>query len=128
MAAKAFPDKIAIGIDAREGRVAVSGWAEETELGVIELARRFEDCGVSALIVTDIGRDGTKTGVNVELTGGLADSVDIPVIASGGVAGLGDVTALTSWPGRPIGGAILGKALYDGDMDPADALKAAASC
>jgi phosphoribosylformimino-5-aminoimidazole carboxamide ribotide isomerase len=123
-AARAFPDQVAVGIDARDGRVAVQGWAETTDMKAVDLARAFEGCGVAALIVTDIGRDGTKSGVNVALTGELADAVSIPVIASGGVKNVADLTALKSRSGRPIAGAVLGRALYDGDIDPAEALKA----
>jgi phosphoribosylformimino-5-aminoimidazole carboxamide ribotide isomerase len=94
-------------------------------MDAIELARRFEGCGVAALIVTDIARDGAKAGVNVELTGAMADAVSIPVIASGGVRSVDDLRALRNRPGRPIHGAILGRALYDGDIDPSEALLAA---
>jgi len=124
VAAGRFPEQIAVGIDARNGKVAVSGWAEDTNMDAIELAKRFEGCGVAALIVTDIGRDGTKAGVNVELTGAMADAVSIPVIASGGVKSVDDLRALKNRPGRPIHGAILGRALYDGDIDPTEALLA----
>jgi phosphoribosylformimino-5-aminoimidazole carboxamide ribotide isomerase len=124
-AARAFPDQVAVGIDARDGRVAVQGWAETTDMKAVDLARAFEGCGVAALIVTDIGRDGTKSGVNVALTGELADAVSIPVIASGGVKNVADLTALKSRSGRPIAGAVLGRALYDGDIDPAEALEVA---
>jgi phosphoribosylformimino-5-aminoimidazole carboxamide ribotide isomerase len=123
-AARAFPGAIAVGIDARDGRVAVQGWAETTDMQAVELAKVYEGCGVAALIVTDIARDGTKGGVNVELTGAMADAVSIPVIASGGVKSVADLTALKSRPGRPIEGAILGRALYDGDIDPTEALLA----
>jgi len=125
-AARAYPERIAVSLDAREGRVALSGWAEQTEIDAIDLARRFEDAGVAALIVTDIARDGLKTGVNVALTRALADAVSIPVIASGGVKAIADIEALRATPGRAIHGCILGRALYDGDIDPAAALKAAA--
>lgn len=124
-AARAFPGAIAVGVDARDGRVAVQGWAETTDMRAVELAKRYEGCGVAALIVTDIGRDGLKTGVNVALTGAMADAVSIPVIASGGVKGVDDLIALKARPGRPIEGAILGRALYDGDIDPTEALLAA---
>jgi phosphoribosylformimino-5-aminoimidazole carboxamide ribotide isomerase len=123
--AREFPDRIAVGIDARDGKVAVEGWVEQTDLDAIELARRFEDAGVAALIVTDIGRDGMKRGVNVEFTGAMADAVHIPVIASGGVASANDIAALRARPGRAIHGAIIGRALYDGGLSAADALKAA---
>jgi phosphoribosylformimino-5-aminoimidazole carboxamide ribotide isomerase len=123
-AARLFPGQVAVGIDARDGRVAVQGWAETTDMMAVELARAFEGCGVAALVVTDIGRDGTKAGVNVELTGEMADAVSIPVIASGGVRNVADLRALKSRPGQPIEGAILGRALYDGDIDPTEALLA----
>jgi phosphoribosylformimino-5-aminoimidazole carboxamide ribotide isomerase len=123
--AREFPDRIAVGIDARDGKVAVEGWVEQTDLDAITLAKKFEDAGVAALIVTDIGRDGMKRGVNVDFTGRMADAVHIPVIASGGVASAADITALRTRPGRPIHGAIIGRALYDGALSAADALKAA---
>ena len=124
-AARAFPGCVAVGIDARDGRVAVQGWAETTDMQAVDLGRIYEDCGVAALIVTDIGRDGAKGGVNIELTGAMADAVSIPVIASGGVKNVDDLRALKSRVGRPIEGAILGRALYDGDIDPVEALLAA---
>ena len=125
-AARALPGRIVIGIDARDGRVAVEGWAETSDMEAIELARAFEGCGVAGLIVTDISRDGMKTGVNVDFTRQMAQAVSIPVIASGGVAGVGDITALRQAGGaRSIAGCILGRALYDGDIDPAQALAAA---
>lgn len=123
-AARAFPGQIAVGIDARDGFVAVEGWAQTTSMQAVELARAFEGCGVSAIIVTDIARDGLKAGVNVSLTGALADAVSIPVIASGGVRDIDDLRALRSRKGAPVAGAILGRALYDGDIDPAAALMA----
>ena len=125
-AARAHPGRIAVGVDVRDGRVAVSGWAEASELTAVDVARRFEDAGVAALIITDIGRDGTLEGVNVEATGALADAVAIPVIASGGVASLDDLRALKARAGTPISGAILGKSLYAGRIAPADALALAA--
>jgi len=124
-AAKVFPGQVAVGIDARDGLVAVQGWAETTDMHAVDLARAFEGCGVAAIIVTDIARDGLKTGVNVDLTGQLADAVSIPIIASGGLKNVGDITALKNRAGKPIAGAILGRALYDGDIDPAAALLAA---
>ncbi|MDX2235278.1 MAG: 1-(5-phosphoribosyl)-5-[(5-phosphoribosylamino)methylideneamino]imidazole-4-carboxamide isomerase [Hyphomonadaceae bacterium] len=124
-AARRHPGAIAVGVDARDGRVAVSGWAEQTDINAIDLAMHFEDAGVAALIVTDIGRDGLKKGVNVAFTGAIADAVTIPVIASGGVAGVDDITALKARPGRAIHGAIIGRALYDGDLDAQAALAAA---
>ena len=126
-AARAHPGRIAVGVDVRDGRVAVSGWAEASELSAADVARRFEDAGVAALIITDIGRDGTLAGVNVAATGELADAVDIPVVASGGVASVDDLRALKAWPGRAIEGAILGKSLYEGAVDPTEALRVAAS-
>lgn len=125
-AAKDLPGQIVVGIDAKEGMVAVEGWAETSDMSAIDLAKAFEGCGVAALIVTDISRDGMKTGVNVEFTGAIADAVEIPVIASGGVAGVQDILDLKSHTGtRPIAGSILGRALYDGDLDPIEALEAA---
>lgn len=125
-AAGALPGRVAVGIDAVNGMVAVEGWAETSDMPAIELAKAFQGCGVSAIIATDIGRDGMKTGVNVDFTGELADSVSIPVIASGGVKGVEDITALRARTGtRPVSGAILGRALYDGDIDPPAALDAA---
>ncbi|MEM8919843.1 MAG: 1-(5-phosphoribosyl)-5-[(5-phosphoribosylamino)methylideneamino]imidazole-4-carboxamide isomerase [Pseudomonadota bacterium] len=124
-AAKAHEGRIAVGVDAKEGRVAVQGWAETTDMTAVELAKAFEGCGVAAIIVTDIGRDGMKTGVNVDLTGALADAVSIPIIASGGVKGVEDISALRARAGSPIAGAILGRALYDGDIAPDQALAAA---
>jgi phosphoribosylformimino-5-aminoimidazole carboxamide ribotide isomerase len=124
-AARAFPGHVAVGIDAREGKVAVQGWAETTDMQAVELAKVFEGCGVAAIIVTDIARDGLKSGVNVALTGQLADAVSIPIIASGGMKNIYDITALKNRVGTPIEGAILGRALYDGDIDPVEALLAA---
>lgn len=124
-AAKEFPERIAVAIDARDGKVAVQGWAEQTELTAVDLALRFQDAGVAAVIVTDIGRDGLKTGVNVALSGAVADATHLPVIASGGVKGVEDIVALRARAARPIHGVILGRALYDGDIDPAAAIKAA---
>jgi phosphoribosylformimino-5-aminoimidazole carboxamide ribotide isomerase len=124
-AARAFPGSIAIGIDAINGMVAVEGWVETIDLAALDLARQFEDVGVSALIVTDVGRDGTKTGINVDFTCEIANAVTIPVIASGGLAGVGDITALKARNGTPISGAILGRALYDGLIDPVEALRLA---
>ncbi|MGB5556542.1 MAG: 1-(5-phosphoribosyl)-5-[(5-phosphoribosylamino)methylideneamino]imidazole-4-carboxamide isomerase [Paracoccaceae bacterium] len=120
-AAKAFPDQIAVGIDARNGRVATKGWAEETDVMVIDLARSFEDAGVAAIIYTDINRDGAMQGPNVEATAALANAVAIPVIASGGVSSLDDLIALKNC-GAALNGAISGRALYDGAIDLAQAL------
>lgn len=122
--ARAYPGKIAVGIDARNGLVAVEGWAEVSDLDALDLASAFEDSGVAAIIVTDIGRDGLKTGVNVDLTASMANKVTIPVIASGGVRSVADITNLRN-SGAPVSGSILGRALYDGDIDPKAALDAA---
>jgi phosphoribosylformimino-5-aminoimidazole carboxamide ribotide isomerase len=120
-AARAFPGRVAVGVDAREGRVAVEGWAEATDLTALDLARRFEDAGVSALIYTDIERDGAMQGPNVEATAALARAVSIPVIASGGVSSLDDLRALKAC-GAPLDGVISGRALYDGRIDLAEAV------
>ncbi|MFV1600694.1 MULTISPECIES: 1-(5-phosphoribosyl)-5-[(5-phosphoribosylamino)methylideneamino]imidazole-4-carboxamide isomerase [unclassified Phaeobacter] len=121
-AARAFPGKVAVGIDARNGRVATKGWAEETDVMVTDLAKSFEDAGVAAIIYTDILRDGAMKGPNIEATADLANAVSIPVIASGGVSSLDDLQALKSC-GAPLNGAISGRALYDGAIDLAQALK-----
>jgi phosphoribosylformimino-5-aminoimidazole carboxamide ribotide isomerase len=121
-AARSFPGQVAVGIDAIGGMVAVEGWVETTDLTALDLARVFEDAGVAALIVTDVGRDGTKTGINIDFTGEIADAVTIPVIASGGLAGVGDIIALKARSGTPVNGAILGRALYDGLIDTVEAL------
>lgn len=121
-AARAFPGQIAVGIDARNGRVATKGWAEETDIRVTDLARSFEDAGVAAIIYTDINRDGAMQGPNITATADLARAVQIPVIASGGVASLSDLIALRDT--GVIAGAISGRALYDGALDLAEALKA----
>ncbi len=124
-AARAFPGQVAVGIDARNGRVATKGWAEETEVMVTDLARSFEDAGVAAIIYTDIERDGAMQGPNVEATAALANAVSIPVIASGGVSSLADLIALRDC-GAKLNGAISGRALYDGALDLREALKALA--
>ena len=121
-AARAFPGHVAVGIDARGGRVATRGWAEETEVMVTDLARRFEDAGVAAIIYTDINRDGAMAGPNVTATAALARAVTIPVIASGGVSSLADLIALRDT--GVIAGAISGRALYDGAVDLRSALAA----
>ncbi len=120
-AARAFPGKVAVGIDARGGRVATKGWAEETDVMVTDLAKSFEDAGVAAIIYTDINRDGAMQGPNVQATADLANAVSIPVIASGGVSSLEDLRALKGC-GAPLNGAISGRALYDGAIDLAAAL------
>ena len=122
-AARAFPGRIAVGIDARGGRVATRGWAEETEAEATDLARSFEDAGVAAIIYTDINRDGAMQGPNVAATAALARAVSIPVIASGGVSRLDDLIALRDC-GAPLNGAISGRALYDGALDLRAALTA----
>ena len=120
-AARAFPGQIAVGIDARGGKVAVEGWAETTETTVLDLARQFEDAGVAAIIYTDIDRDGAMGGPNVEATAGLARAVSIPIIASGGVSSLADLRALKA-TGAPLDGVISGRALYDGRINLAEAV------
>lgn len=127
-AAKRWPGKVVVGIDARSGRVAVEGWAEASDLDAIDLAKKFVDAGVAAIVYTDIDRDGLLKGVNVAATAAMARAVPIPVIASGGLAGIEDVIALKKEAanGAAIDGAILGRALYDGRIDPAAALKEAA--
>jgi len=124
-AARAFPGRVAVGIDARGGRVATRGWAEETEILVTDLARSFEDAGVAAIIYTDILRDGAMQGPNIDATEALARAVAIPVIASGGVSSLGDLVALRDT--GIIAGAISGRALYDGAIDLRAALSLLAS-
>lgn len=121
-ACRAFPAKIAVGIDARGGKVAVEGWAEASELGAVELAKKFEGAGVAAIIYTDIDRDGVLAGINWDSTLDLANSVDIPVIASGGLASIADIRRMTRPDARRLAGAISGRALYDGRLDPAEAL------
>lgn len=121
-AAKAFPGKVAVGIDARNGLVAVEGWAETSSLSAADLGRRFEDAGVAAIIYTDIARDGMLTGVNWEGTVALADAVSIPVIASGGLASIEDIRKLVEPGCAKLAGAITGRALYDGRLDAGQAL------
>lgn len=120
-ACRKFPGHIAVGIDARGGRVAVEGWAEETDIQAVDLARKFADAGVEAIIYTDIDRDGVLQGANIPATAELARAVSIPVIASGGVSSLTDIRALIAE--KKIDGAIIGRALYDGRIDLAEALK-----
>jgi phosphoribosylformimino-5-aminoimidazole carboxamide ribotide isomerase len=121
-AARAFPGHVAVGIDARGGKVATKGWAEETNVEVTDLAKSFEDAGVAAIIYTDINRDGAMQGPNIEATAALARAVSIPVIASGGVSSLEDLVALRDC-GAGLNGAISGRALYDGALDLTEALK-----
>lgn len=123
-AAKAHPGRVAVGIDARDGLVSVEGWAETSMLRVAELAKRFEDAGVSAIIFTDIGRDGMLGGANIEATVELARAVSIPIIASGGVNGVQDIAALAKAKPK-IAGVVIGRALYDGRVGAAEALAAA---
>ena len=122
-AAADHPGRIVVGIDARDGRVAVEGWAETTELGVIELARCFEDCGVAAIVYTDITRDGALVGVDASAIAAVAQQIRIPVIASGGVSSLDDIAALKAREADGIAGIICGRALYDGRIDPVSALR-----
>lgn len=126
-AARQWPEQIAVAVDVKDGKVAVKGWVGTSDLDAITLARRFEDAGVGALIVTDISRDGAMTGVNVDQVGEVADAVHIPVIASGGVASVKDIELLKARKGVPIAGAILGRSLYAGAIRPAEALSVAAT-
>ncbi|MFT0860011.1 1-(5-phosphoribosyl)-5-[(5-phosphoribosylamino)methylideneamino]imidazole-4-carboxamide isomerase [Ancylobacter sp. G4_0304] len=121
-AARRFPGRVAVGLDAKDGRVAVEGWAETSDLTALELARRFEDAGVSAIIYTDIARDGLLKGLNLEATIALAEAISIPVVASGGLASIEDVKALLEPRANKLEGAITGRALYDGRLDPHAAL------
>ena len=125
-AALAYPEQIAVSVDVRKGKVAVEGWTADSDLDAITVAKRFEDAGVAALIVTDIDRDGTVMGFNVEAFGAMADAVNIPVIAAGGLATVDDIARLKARVGVPIAGAVLGRALYNGAIDPAQALRLAA--
>jgi phosphoribosylformimino-5-aminoimidazole carboxamide ribotide isomerase len=122
-AATKFPGRVAVGLDARDGKVAVAGWAETSELTALDIARRFEDAGVAAIIYTDISRDGLLKGLNLDATIALAEAVSIPVIASGGLASLDDIKALMTPRARKLEGAITGRALYDGRLDAVAALK-----
>lgn len=122
-ACKLFPGKVAVGIDAKGGKVAVEGWAEASSLGVIEMAQKFEGAGVSAIIYTDIDRDGILTGINWDTTIALSNTVTIPVIASGGLASLKDIERMLQPDAAKLEGAITGRALYDGRIDPTEALK-----
>jgi phosphoribosylformimino-5-aminoimidazole carboxamide ribotide isomerase len=122
-AARDFPGRVAVGLDARDGKVAVQGWAETSDLSALDIARRFEDVGVAAIIYTDISRDGLLTGLNLDATIALAEAVSIPVIASGGLASIEDIRKLTEPAARKLAGAIAGRALYDGRLDPKEALR-----
>ena len=121
-AARKFPNRVAVGLDARDGRVAVEGWAETSEVKALEIAGRFEDAGVAAIVFTDIARDGLLKGLNLDATIALAERISIPVIASGGLASIDDVRALLQPPAKKLAGAIAGRALYDGRLDPEAAL------
>jgi phosphoribosylformimino-5-aminoimidazole carboxamide ribotide isomerase len=121
-AAKKFPGRVAVGLDARDGKVAVEGWAETSQVTALEIAERFEDAGVAAIIFTDIARDGLLKGLNLEATLALADRISIPVIASGGLASIEDVKAMLMPRASKLAGAIAGRALYDGRLDPSAAL------
>lgn len=122
-AARAFPSRVAVGLDARDGKVAVEGWAETSELSALDIAKRFEDAGVAAIIYTDVARDGMLKGLNLDATIALAEGVSIPVIASGGLASIEDIRALLAPRARKLAGAIAGRALYDGRLDAAAALQ-----
>jgi len=122
-AARDYPGRVAVGLDARDGKVAVEGWAEASELAALEIAKRFEDAGVAAIIYTDISRDGMLKGLNLDATIALAEAISIPVIASGGLASIEDIKALLEPRAQKLAGAIAGRALYDGRLDAAEALK-----
>jgi phosphoribosylformimino-5-aminoimidazole carboxamide ribotide isomerase len=122
-AAADHPGRIVIGIDARGGRVAIEGWSETTEIGVVELARGFEDCGVAAIVYTDITRDGTLVGVDTNAVAAVARQIRVPIVVSGGVSSLDDIAALKAREADGIAGVICGRALYDGRIDPAAALR-----
>ncbi len=122
-AARKFPKRVAVGLDARDGKVAVQGWAETSELAALDIANRFEDAGVAAIIYTDIARDGLLTGLNLDATIALAEAISIPVIASGGLASIEDIKRLTEPRAKKLEGAIAGRALYDGRLDAAEALR-----
>jgi phosphoribosylformimino-5-aminoimidazole carboxamide ribotide isomerase len=117
------PGRVAVGLDARDGKVAVEGWAATSELSALELAQRFENAGVAAIVYTDVARDGMLQGLNLDATIALAEAISIPVIASGGLASLDDVRALMQPRAHKLAGAIAGRALYDGRLDPGQALR-----
>jgi len=125
-AARAWPEQIAVSVDVRKGKVAVEGWTADSDLDAITVAKRFEDAGVAALIITDIDRDGALLGFNVDAFGAIADAINIPVIAAGGLASVDDIKKLRARKGVPVAGAVLGRALYNGAIDPAEALGVAA--
>ena len=122
-AARMHPGRVAVGLDARDGKVAVEGWAATSELSALELAQRFENAGVAAIVYTDVARDGMLQGLNLDATIALAEAISVPVIASGGLASLDDVRALMQPRAHKLAGAIAGRALYDGRLDPAQALR-----
>ena len=122
-AARDFPGRVAVGLDARDGKVAVEGWAETSELSALDIARRFEDAGVAAIVYTDVARDGMLQGINWDATIALAEAISIPVIASGGLASIDDIKVMTQPRAKKLEGAIAGRALYDGRLDAAAALK-----
>ena len=122
-AARDYPGRVAVGLDARDGKVAVEGWAETSELSALDIARRFEDAGVSAIVYTDIARDGMLQGLNLDATLALAEAISIPVIASGGLASIDDIKALLEPRTKTLAGAIAGRALYDGRLDAREALE-----
>jgi phosphoribosylformimino-5-aminoimidazole carboxamide ribotide isomerase len=121
-AAKKFPGRVAVGLDTRDGKVAVEGWAETSEVSALEIAQRFQDAGVAAIIFTDIARDGLLKGLNLDATIALAERISIPVIASGGLASIEDIRAMLAPRARKLAGAIAGRALYDGRLDAGAAL------
>ena len=121
-AARAYPGRVAVGLDARDGQIAVEGWSKTAALSALDLARRFEDAGVAAIVYTDVNRDGMLRGLNLDATIALAEAISLPVIASGGLASLADVRALLEPRAQKLEGAIAGRALYDGRLDPAAAL------
>jgi phosphoribosylformimino-5-aminoimidazole carboxamide ribotide isomerase len=121
-AARRFPGRVAVGLDARDGKVAVEGWAETSQVTALEIAGRFEDAGVAAIIFTDIARDGLLKGLNLDATLALADRISIPVVASGGLASIEDIRAMLTPRAKKLAGAIAGRALYDGRLDAATAL------
>jgi phosphoribosylformimino-5-aminoimidazole carboxamide ribotide isomerase len=122
-AARTYPERVAVGLDARDGRVAVEGWSKTSELTSLDLAKRFEDAGVAAIIYTDISRDGLLTGLNLDAAIALAHEVNVPIIASGGLASIADIKTLLEPRAKQLAGAIAGRALYDGRLDPAEALR-----
>jgi phosphoribosylformimino-5-aminoimidazole carboxamide ribotide isomerase len=122
-AARAFPRRVAVGLDAKDGKVAVEGWAATSELTALDLARRFEDAGVAAIVYTDVARDGMLQGINWDSTIALAEAISIPVVASGGLASMADIEQLVSPRAKKLEGAIAGRAIYDGRLNASEALK-----